>query len=255
MKIFSKYRAAVAVACFGMILSLVACGGGGVFGDGDNPNAGGPPQFVSGTVAKRAVLAGAAVNLMCSNGAGLSGTASVTGGYTTAFTSIAYPCIGAAVAAGGSPTYREVLFSGNVANFSSLTDMLVEAVLAASAPGSASLSVAEFVTKTSKDATFSTNVSTSANATAYRAVVLNVVATELTATKTPAEIATILGIAATFDITPYVFGSPLDKVLDDLAAILQNADGSVKATILAKVKASADLLPLPPSKATGATGS
>ena len=259
MKTFSKCRAVVvstvAIATISVVLSLSACGGGGSSGDGTgNPNAG-APQTVSGTVAKGAALPGAAVNMTCANGALLGGTSSASGEYTTAPMSIAYPCVGTAAAAGGVPTYRNILFAGNIANFSPLTDMLAEVVLAASAPASASLSMAEFIAKMSTDAVFSTNVSSLANASAYRRVVLNVIANELSATKTPAEIAAILATAATFDTTPFVVGSPLDKVLDGLAATTQNADGSVKATILAKFKASADALPLPPSKATGAVGS
>ena len=246
MKIFSK-RCAAVVASIGVILSLAACGGGS--GDGSS-------QTVSGTAAKGAALAGATVNMTCANGAILPGLTSSTGEYTTYSSSISYPCIGTAVAAGGSPSYRGVLFSGNVANFSPLTDMLVEAVLAASAPGSASLSMAEFVTKMSTDAIFSTNVSSAANAAAYRGVVLNVIANELSATKTPAEIAKILATAATFDSTYFVVGDPLDKVLDDLATILQNVDGSVKASILAKVKFNADALRVVIlRKPTGASGS
>ena len=257
MKIFSKYRAAFSVASIGAILSLAACGGGGdSSGDGAaNPNAGGPPQAVSGTVAKGAALAGAAVSMTCANGAVLGGTTSATGGYTTASVSIAYPCIGTAVGAGGSPSYRGVMFSGGVANFSPLTEMLVQTVLAASASGTASLTLAEFVTKMSTDATFSTNVSAPANVTAYRTVVLNTVTKELSATKTPAEITLILAAASTFDATPFVIGSPLDKVLDNTASVLQNTDGSIKTTILASVKVAADVLPVPPSKATGAAGS
>ena len=257
MNIFSKYRAAASVASIGVILSLAACGGGGSSGDTGtaNPNAGGPPQTVSGTVAKGAALAGAIVSMTCANGAVLGGTTSVTGGYTTASMSIAYPCIGTAIAAGGSPSYRGVMFSGGVANFSPLTDMLVQTVLAASATGSASLSLAEFVTKMSTDATFSTNVSAPANVTAYRTVVLNTITKELSATKTPAEITLILAAAATFDATPFVVGSPLDKVLDNTAAVLQNTDGSITAAILVSVKVAADVLPLPPSKGTGASGS
>ena len=256
MKILSKYRAAVSVASIGVVLSLAACGGGGSSGDSTaNPNAGGPPQTVSGTVAKGAALAGANVNLTCANGAVLGGTTSATGGYTTASASIAYPCIGTAVGAGGSPSYRGVMFSGGVANFSPLTDMLVQTVLAAAAPGSASLTLTEFVAKMSTDATFSTNVSAPANVTAYRTVVLNTITKELSATKTPAEITLILAAAATFDATPFVVGSPLDKVLDNTASVLQNPDGSTKTTILDSVKVAADVLPVPPSKGTGATGS
>ena len=252
---FSKYRAAVLVASIGVVLSLVACGGGGSSGDGSaNPNAGGQPQTVSGTVAKGAALGGATVTLTCANGAVLGGTTSTTGGYTTAPMSIAYPCIGTAVAAGGLPSYRSVLFSGNVVNFTPMTDMLVEAVLAASAPGSVSLKLAEFVTKMSTDATFSTNVSAPASVTAFRTVVLNTITKELSATKTPAEITLILAAAATFDATPFVVGSPLDKVLDNTAAVLQNTDGTIKAAILTSVKVAADALPVPPSKGTGATG-
>lgn len=254
MNIFSKYRAAASVASIGVILSLVACGGGGSSDTTANPNAGGPPQAVSGTVAKGAALAGAAVSMTCANGAVLGGTTSATGGYTTAAVSIAYPCIGTAIAAGGSPSYRGVMFSGGVANFSPLTDMLVQTVLAASATGSASLSLTEFVTKMSTDATFSTNVSAPANVTAFRTVVLNTITKELSATKTPAEITLILAAAATFDATPFVVGSPLDKVLDNTAAVLQNTDGTIKAAILTSVKVAADVLPVPPSKGTGATG-
>ena len=259
MNIFSKYRAAASVASIGVILTLAACGGGGGGGGSAdstaNPNVGGPPQTVSGTVAKGAALAGAAVSMTCANGAVLGGTTSATGGYTTAAVSIAYPCIGTAIAAGGSPSYRGVMFSGGVANFSPLTDMLVQTVLAASATGSASLSLAEFVAKMSTDATFSTNVSAPANVTALRTVVLDTIRKELSATKTPAEITLILAAAATFDATPFVVGSPLDMVLDNTAAVLQNADGSLKTAILATVKIAADVLPVPPSRATGATGS
>ena len=257
MKIFSKYRATVSVASIGAILSLAACGGGGDSSGVSpaNPNAGGPPQTVSGTVAKGVALAGAAVNMTCANGAVLGGTTSATGGYTTASVSIAYPCIGTAVAAGGSPSYRGVVFSGGVANFSPLTDMLVQTVLAASVSGTVPLSLADFITKISTDATFSTNVSAPANVTAYRTVVLNNVTKGLSATKTPAEISVILAAAATFDATPFVVGSPLDKVLDNTASVLQNTDGSIKSTILAAVAVDANVLPRPPSKATGAAGS
>ena len=257
MNIFSKYHAAASVASIGVILCLAACGGGGSSDTTATatPNAGGPPQAVSGTVARGAALAGAAVSMTCANGAVLGGTTSATGEYTTAAVSIAYPCIGTAIAAGGSPTYRGVLFSGSVANFSPLTDMLVQAVLAGSAAGSASLSLDQFVTKMSTDATFSTNFTSRSNVTALRAVVLLTIAKELSGTKTPTEIALTLTPAAKFDETPFVAGSPLDKVLDDTEAVLQNADGTVKATVLTSVKVAADVLPAHRIKGTGATGS
>ena len=133
--------------------------------------------------------------------------------------------------------------------------MLVQTVLAASVSGTVPLSLADFITKISTDATFSTNVSAPANVTAYRTVVLNNVTKGLSATKTPAEISVILAAAATFDATPFVVGSPLDKVLDNTASVLQNTDGSIKSTILAAVAVDANVLPRPPSKATGAAGS
>jgi len=43
-------------------------------------------------------------------------------------------------------------------------------------------------------------------------------------------------------------------VLDQIAAYVQDADGSVKAAILAAIKLVADALPLPAGGATGATG-
>lgn len=255
MKIFSKCRASVSLTTIGVVLGLTACGGGGSDGGSSNPNVGGPPQSVSGTAAKGAVLAGAAINLTCANGALLTGTTSSAGGYVTSAVSIAYPCIGTAVAVGGSPSYRGVLFSGGVANFSPLTDMLVQTVLAAAASGSASLSLADFVTKMAGDATFSASVTSSTNVAAYRAVVINTVSAQLAATKSPTEIAAILAAASTFDSTPFVAGSALDLVLDNTASVLQNADGTVKTTVLADVKTAADVLPTPAVKATGATGS
>lgn len=258
MTIFTKLQATLSFASLGVVLGLAACGGGGsdgASGASSNPNVGGSAQSVSGTAAKGTALVGAAVTLTCANGAALSGNTSGTGQYTTAATSIAYPCIGTAVAVGGVPSYRTVLFSGGVANFSPLTDMLVQTVLAASASGSASLTVADFITKMSGDATFSASVSSAANVTAYRAVVLATVRKELSATNTPTQIDAILAAASTFDSTPFVTGSALDQVLDNTASVLQNADGSVNAAVLLDAKSNADVLPLPSSKATGATGS
>lgn len=253
MTMFSKCKSSLTFASVGVLLSLVACGGGGGSGStSSNPNVGGPPQVVSGTAAKGAVLGGATVNLTCANGAVLKGTTSSTGQYITDSTSIAYPCIGSAVAAGGTPIYQGIIFSGAVANFSPLTDLLVQTVLAAAAPGSASLSLTDFVAKISSDVTFSTNINSSV--TSFRATVLTTVRNQLSATNTSTQIDAILAAAATFDSTPFVAGSTLDQVLDTTAAVLQNADGSVKAAVSADVQSNANALPLPGSKATGSTG-
>jgi len=142
-----------------------------------------------------------------------------------------------------------------VANFTPLTDMLVEAVLAAAVTGPTSMTVADFIAKIEADSTFATSVSSAANAASYRTVVLNNIRTALASSKTPAQIDAIIAAAAAFDTTPFVPGSALDQVLDNTAAVLQNADGSVNGTVLTSVKNSADALSPPVSKATGATGS
>lgn len=255
MKIFSNHRASIRLLALGAVLSLAACGGGGSDGSsGSGSNSGGSPQSVSGTVAKGLVLPGASISLTCANGAVVSAVSGTSGGYVASSVSIAYPCIGSAVAVGGTPSYRGILFAGGVANFTPLTDMLVQAVLAAAASGSASMSIAEFLAKVSSDPIFAASVTSADNITAYRAVVLQAIRTALGTSKTPAEIDAILAAAAAFESTPFSLGSALDQVLDNTALFLQNLDGSVKAFILAQIKIIADALAPPLSQPTGATG-
>lgn len=249
MTILSKFRVSASFAAVGVVIGLTACGGGGDDGAGSNT------QTVTGTAARGAALSGATVSMTCANNAVLTGVTNATGAYSASATTIVYPCIGTAVAAGGSPVYRSILFSGAVTNFTPLTDMLVQAVLAAAVAGPNSLSAADFLAKVAGDTTFAASVSSPASVATYRAAVLSNIRTALAATKTPAQIDAIIATAATFDTTLFVPGSALDQVLDSTAAVLQNADGTVNAAVLAAVKASGDTLSAPVSKATGATGS
>ncbi len=255
MTTFSKCRTSIALFSSSVLLMLAGCGGGSS-GDaaGGSGNVGGPPQSISGTVAKGAVLPNAKISMTCANGAVVSGVTGADGRYASSSVSIAYPCIGTALAAGGAPNYRGILFSGAVSNFSPLTDMLADAVLAAAASGPASLSIPEFTAKIAADPTFAVSASSPANVAAYRKVVLDTVRTVLVGSKTQAEIDAILAAAATFESTTFTANSALDQVLEATALFLQNLDGSVKAFILATIKFIANALAPPLSQPTGATG-
>lgn len=248
MKNFAKLDGVKFFACAVALASLAACGGGG----GDSGNGAGTGTTVSGTAAKGAMLAGATVEMTCANGAKLNGATNSNGVYSVSG-EVAYPCIGSATL--GSVKYRGVLLSGGVANFTPLTDMLVEVVLAAAGSGNSSLTLAQFIERVRSDATFAKNVVSAGNS--YRTTVLDAIKAQLIAGgKTEAQADAILAAArsAAFDATTFALGSDLDKVLDNSAALLQDSNGNVKAAIVAAVKALGDSLPLPPSAPTGATG-
>jgi len=234
------------------LAALAACGGGG--GDdngGGNGNGAGAQVTVSGTAAKGAALPSAAIQLSCANGANLSATTGSDGAYSTSG-NVAYPCIGTATQ--GNLVYRGVLFSGNVANFTPLTDMLAETVFAAAAAGNKSLTRDELLAKL-KDATFAQNVVNAADS--YRRLVIDrftrLMLLRLTQIQFDAQFS-VFSSSFNFDAVRFTIGSPLDKVLDDSAQDLQNADGSVKQSVLTDVKNAADALPTPASSPTGATG-
>ena len=248
MKNFANLDGIKFFACAVALASLAACGGGG---DGGGSGAG-AGATVSGTAAKGAMLVGATVEMTCANGATLSGTTNGTGAYS-AQGNVAHPCIGTATL--GSVKYRGVLLSNGTANFTPLTDMLVEVVLAAAGSGTGSLTVAQFIERVRSDATFAKNVANSGNS--YRTAVLDAIKAQLIAGgKTAAEADAILAAAraSAFDATTFALGSDLDKVLDNSAALLQDSNGNVKATVLAVAKSAGDSLPLPGAAPTGATG-
>ncbi|HYP86224.1 hypothetical protein [Variovorax sp.] len=229
------------------LAALAACGGGG--GSDDNSTGAGAQVVITGTAAKGAMLPSASIQLTCANGTNLSATTGADGQYTTAG-QIAYPCIGSATQ--GNLVYRGILFSGDVANFTPLTDMLVEGVFAASAPGNESLTRAQFIDKL-KDATFARNLASSADL--YRDVVRNQIMRLLALRLQPESLEPIFApIRQNFDAIRFRLGSDLDKLLDNTAQDVQNADGSVKFEVLADVKTEADKLPVPGASATGATG-
>jgi len=254
MKNLAKPIGVKLLACAVALASLAACGGGGGAGGGFLPlPSGSGGTTVTGTAGGPPMLVGAAVSMTCANGATLTGATTGLGGYITNAAVLAYPCVGTATL--GALSYRGALFAGTVANFTPMTDMMVEVMLAASATGAASMAMGEFLAKIGKDGTFASNVA--AAAPSYRATVLDVMKAQLMANgKTEAEADAILQPARTrnFDAQSFVIGSDLDKVLGNSAAVLQNTDGSVKASVLTSVKAAGDALPLPASGATGGTG-
>jgi len=241
------------------LAALAACGGGGGSdsgsngggGNGGGGNGAGAQVTVSGTAAKGAALPSAAIQLSCANGASLSATTGADGSYSTSG-NVAYPCIGTATQ--GNLIFRGVLFSGNVANFTPLTDMLAETVFAAAASGNKSLTRDELLAKL-KDTTFAQNVVNAADS--YRRLVIEQLKTLLLLRMTMDQINAQFGVlnsSINFDAATFSIGSPLDKVLDNSAQDIQNADGSVKKDVLEDVKSAADVLPAPAGSPTGATG-
>lgn len=225
---------------------LAACGGG----DGDG---GVSPTTVSGTVAKGDPVPGATVLMTCANNAILSTATSSTGTYSVT-APITLPCIGTATAGGLS--YRSILFSGNVLNFTAFTDLLAEVVLAASAGGSTSLTIPQFLTKIQSDAVFAQSVSSPANTSTYRATVISTVRAQLIAGgTTPANADALLAGASNFDTVSFVAnGTGFDAILDQTAPVLQDSTGSVPVTVKAEAKTEGDKLPVPNSSGTGGTG-
>ncbi len=131
-------KSALAKVAFSALtaMALTACGGGGGGSDSaSGGNGAGVGLAVNGTVARGAAISNATVRLSCANGAELSATSGTDGSFVTNQAAIVYPCIGTATA--GTLTYRGILFSSSTANFTPLTDLLVQTVLAASASGAA----------------------------------------------------------------------------------------------------------------------
>ncbi len=250
MSKFLGSKALRAVVSASMLAVLAACGGGGGDGDGVGTNV-----TVSGTAATgKALGPSAAVRLTCANGAVLNGSTDAGGKYTTLETSIAYPCIGAATL--GSISYRGVLAKGTSANFTPLTDMMVEVMLAASASGSSTLTLAQFIAKIQSDPVFAASVSSDASMTGYRTAAVAVARAALIAAgNTPAEADAILAAASAvnYEAIGFVVGSALDQVLDNTASVLLT-NGVVKASVLTSAKTAGDALPTPSASGTGGTG-
>jgi hypothetical protein len=224
------------------LVTLVACGGGGNSSSGTS---------FSGTAARGAALAGATINITCANGVSFTTTTNSQGAFSTSAQSVSYPCTG--VAALGSLSLRSIVFSGATVNFTPLTDLLVTTVLATAQTGGMTLD--QFKAKVAADATFAASVSKPERVAPHRAVVVAVVRQLIIdSNKTAAAADAILVPVATasFESTPFTIGSPLDTVLDLIASVIQNPDGSVKASAsVGAVKASASLPP-PQSTPTGA---
>ncbi|MCJ0764337.1 hypothetical protein [Variovorax terrae] len=234
-----KFAAAAAIAA-----SLAACGGGSA----DLSRV----VSVSGTAASGKALGGATVSMTCANGLGLSGKTGADGTFTIAPGTVVYPCAGTATM--GATSYRGILFSGAVANFTPLTDLLVTSVLASS--GLASIDA--FVAKTRTDAAFATNVSQPATVATYRAAVVTVVRNQLIAAgNTPAQADATLSALNGTSFESVVFaanGTGLDKVLDMTGPVLQNSDGTVKTAVTNAAITEGKKIPAPGTGTTGASG-
>lgn len=247
MHLPSKIRSFSALIAIAASISLLAaCGSSG---GNDSPAS----NSITGVAAKGAPLPGAAIALTCADGTTLAAISRADGSYTTNPASFRLPCIGQAIKA--PITYRGILFSGATANFTPLTDILVEVVLAAAAPGAASMTLTEFLTKIRNDATFAANVSAPAAVAGYRNAVVTLVRARLVAAGLNPALADVLS-TSNFESAIFLANGtdPLDKVLDSLAPVLQGPDGNVLPGVKSDAKAAGDTLPTPPSAGTGGTG-
>jgi len=234
-----------------LAVGLMGCGSGGGGGGSSLP---GTAVTLSGTAARGAALANAAIDITCANTERVQTTANASGAYSVPAT-VVYPCVGTATA--GAISYRGILFSGSVANFTPLTDLLVETVLAASATGPTSLTVASFLELARTNSTFATSVTSASNALTYRNAVINVVRAQLIAAgRTPEQADATLAAAANFNSVAFVIGSAQDQVLDNTGPIILNVNGTVKITVIVSAKNSGDSLPAPTTgnSGTGGTG-
>lgn len=135
MTMLAKSRMAVLAAA-----ALAACGDGNNGGGGSGPP---PPAAdsitLSGTAARGAALAAAAVGVKCASGtpAAVSATTAGSGAYSVTLEGAGLPCVLRVTGAGGEVYHSVVAGSASsgsfVANLSPLTDMMV-AQLAGSAP-------------------------------------------------------------------------------------------------------------------------
>ncbi|MFN7834409.1 MAG: hypothetical protein ACK5NY_01245 [Burkholderiaceae bacterium] len=222
-----KLLAGLAIA--GASAVLVACGTG-------SSSSG---ISAAGTAAQGKPIAGASIALTCANGASLTAVTDSNGKYFTAPAVVAYPCVG--TARQGSLSYRTILFSGNIANFTPLTELLVTVVLTAS--GDADLS--GFLTKVQ---TPSYAVSVINFASSYRSAVItalkNIGVTD----------AQLSALSSNFESVSFnADGTGDDKVLDDTKSKIQNSDGSVNTTARDQAIVQGQKAPKP--SATGASGS
>lgn len=260
MNSFSKSTAVKFLGTAVAALTLAACGGGGGGGGGaffPIPPGGGTGTgtviAASGTAARGAMLIGAAVNLKCANNAGLTGVTNGNGQYVTNQVAVVYPCIGSATL--GAVSYRGILYSGTVTNFTPLTDLLVEVTLAAAESGPGDLSIDTFLALAGSDATFANFVTSPAAQASYRDAVLDTVETLLRADgKSESEAEAILAAAQNFYNEAFTLGSPADLVLDNIADVVQSDDGNVSTAARVAANIAGDLLPTPPRGGTGGTG-
>jgi hypothetical protein len=223
-----KWLAGLAVASASVMLA--ACGGGGGGSSGD---------VISGTAASGAALVGGTVSLTCANGAKLSGSTDASGKYSTGSATLAYPCVGTVTK--GSLSYRTILFSGTVANFTPITELLVTVVLAAAGESSVDSLISR-----AANSVFAQSITGSVqvyrNATVNALKNLGVDTTLLTTTFTNFE-----SVVFNADRTGF------DKLLEDSKAVVQNDDGSVKSTVTDEAKKEGAKLPKP-TGASGASG-
>ena len=248
MRLPVKFRSVSAsLTAAAIAVLLTACGGS------DDANPGAQTSAVSGTAAVGAPLVGAQVTLTCASGNTITGVTNSAGLYNTSAATIRLPCIGQATKA--PITYRGVLFSGSTANFTPLTDILVEVILAAAAPGGTSMTLTQFLAKIQTDATFAANVSAPSAVAAYRNVVVALVRERL---RDAGLSQALLGALLNANFESAIFAAnpndPLDRLLENLKVVLQGPDGNVLAAVLAAAKLAGDELPTPPSTGTGAPG-
>ena len=126
-------------------------------------------------------------------------------------------------------------------DFTPLTDILVEVMLAAAAPGDASMTMTEFLAKIRSDATFAAGVSSQSSVSSYRNAVAELVRERVRAAGgNPA----LLGAALHANFESAIFSAngtdPHDKLLDDLQSVLLDPNGNVLSAVISQAKTNGD---------------
>lgn len=254
MKSFKDSKVLRAAVSVSMLAVLAACGGGGGSSGGDAY----VTRSVGGTAAIGAPMANAAVTYECAIPIDqpFNTTTNSEGKFGPVVAALAFPCMGQAKAAANGPTYRGIMLGVNAngeatMNFTPLTDLFVEVVLASIGTGT---TVQNFVDYAQGSRDFSVFVA--GKSAEYRNAVITALLAALPAgvTLTSAQLSALRN---GFENTTFNADgqSALDTALDVIGnAVLDNA--TAKANLYAAVRTAGQQIAKPPltGGGTGGTG-
>ncbi len=202
-----------------MVAALVACGGGGGGTSAPTPTPTPTPTnlTITGTVAKGAVLANAAVVAKCADALTYTTVSSATGTYSLAVPASAVPCLIQATGQDGT-TWRSIGMGAGNASITPLTEMVVAKLLKA-LPTNAfaaypSPAVVALLTPANL-ATAQTDVRTALNGVSDLSVIPDFIATPFKAA------------------TATTAGDAIDQAIDALTAALKAKGSSVQTVAIA----------------------